>query len=208
MVSSSHPNVPKYLDKVEREARKTAAARHASSTDPERQKYITQQARERAQQRSERAKILKEIENDKLERKLRAGREHELHHHVDSPGGSQLETGRDTTKMGERGTTISVRLPDSRAIRTEFDSRQTLADVRKWIDETRNDPSSAPYVLQTTFPTRTFELSEEHNETLESLLGKGGQVIMKVCPYQNTLLQANGRKLKLTQMRIHKAPKV
>ena len=188
MVSLSHPNVLKHLDKAEREARRAAAERHASSTDPERQKYIAQQAKERAQQRSERAKILKEIENDKLERKLRAGREHELHHHADVPSGSQLETGRNTPKMGESGTTVSVRLPDSRVIRAEFDAQQTLADVRKWIDETRNDSSSAPYVLQTAFPTRTFEVSEEHNETLESLLGKGGQVIMKVCPYQNTPL--------------------
>jgi hypothetical protein len=79
-------------------------------------------------------------------------------------------------------TKVSVRLPDSRVIRGEFEQGKTLEDVRSWIDETRNDRSAPPYVLQTTFPTRTYEVSEERNETLHSILGKGGQVIMKVSP--------------------------
>ena len=75
-------------------------------------------------------------------------------------------------------TTVAVRFPDSRVLRADFQGEKTLADVRLWIDEKRGD--SAPYVLQTTFPTRTFEVSEERSETLQSLFGKGGQVVMKV----------------------------
>lgn len=74
-------------------------------------------------------------------------------------------------------TTVAIRFPDSRVQRADFEGTGTLADVRKWIDERRD---GAPYVLQTTFPTRTFEVSEEHHETLRSIFGKGGQVIMKV----------------------------
>jgi hypothetical protein len=74
-------------------------------------------------------------------------------------------------------TTVAIRFPDSRVQRADFEGTRTLEDVRKWIDERRD---GAPYVLQTTFPPRTFEVSEEHNETLHSIFGKGGQVIMKV----------------------------
>lgn len=63
-----------------------------------------------------------------------------------------------------------------------------MTDVRSWIDSTRNDPSTAPYVLQTTFPIHTFEASEEHSETLHSILGKGGQIIMKVFNFSLPIL--------------------
>jgi len=75
---------------------------------------------------------------------------------------------------------VAVRLPDSTVLRGEFEGQKTLADVRTWIDDQRNDPSAPPYVMQTTFPTRTFEISEEHTEPLSSILGKGGQIILKV----------------------------
>jgi len=67
-------------------------------------------------------------------------------------------------------TTVAIRFPDSRVQRADFEGHRTLADVRKWIDERRD---GAPYVLQTTFPTRTFEVSEEHNETLHSIAYDG-----------------------------------
>ena len=77
-----------------------------------------------------------------------------------------------------------MRLPDSNVIKREFENGQTLRDVRNWIDEIRNDPSAAPYVLQTIFPTSTFEVSEEERETLQSLFGKGGQLILKVVSFR------------------------
>src|SRR5207253_2115461 len=78
--SDPHPISNQYtcmliIDKEMKEARKAAAERQASSSDPERQKYITEQAKERAAQKAQRARILAEIENDKAERKARAERE-------------------------------------------------------------------------------------------------------------------------------------
>lgn len=165
------------IDKDEREARRAAALKQSTSTDPERQKYITQQAKERAQQKSERAKILQQIQADKAERKARAER-----HPTDASKSSNLpqSTANRVESGGDGNTTVSVRLPDSRVLRRDFEMGKTLADVRNWIDESRNDSSAPPYVLQTTFPTRTFEVSEERSETLHSIFGKGGQVIMKV----------------------------
>jgi len=165
------------IDKDEREARRAAALKQSTSTDPERQKYITQQAKERAQQKSERANILQQIQADKADRKARAERTPD---HAPKSASLHESTTSRAVSSGDGTTTVSVRLPDARVIRQDFEMGKTLADVRIWIDESRNDYSAPPYVLQTTFPTRTFQASEEQTETLHSLFGKGGQVIMKV----------------------------
>jgi UBX domain len=172
-----------FIDIQEREARREAAARQAASTDPERQKYIQEHEKERARKKSAREKILAEIEHDKAERKLR--REAAQQQSQLQQQGQQEESSsqrRTISKSYDGETTIAVRLPDSRLIKREFDGDATLDDVRQWIDEMRlvDNTSGAPYVLQSTFPTRTFEASEERNETLRSLFGKGGQLILKV----------------------------
>jgi hypothetical protein len=187
-----------------KEARKAAAERQASSSDPERQKYITQQARERAAQKAQRARILAEIENDKAERKARAERAKQGSSGTGHPNTSinnivsgntnstniatnNTATG-PSTNIAAAGTArfagltkLSIRQPDSKIIKVEFETNKTLSDVRKWIDTNRTDGTS-PYVLQTTFPTRTFEVSEE-SETVGSIFGKGGQCVMKVSSY-------------------------
>ena len=165
-----------YVDKEEKERLRLAAARQAESTDPERQKYISQTAKERAQKKLERAKILQEIENDKLERKHQQQR-----NNTSTPTTPTKPQSPAPKPVGVGGQTkVAVRLPDSRVLRGEFDGEKTLADVRIWIDEQRNEMSAPPYVMQTTFPTRTFEISEEHTEPLSSILGKGGQIILNV----------------------------
>jgi hypothetical protein len=80
-------------------------------------------------------------------------------------------------------TKLSIRQPNSTVLKGEFEATQTLADVRHYIDSNRTDSSNSPYVLQTTFPTRTFEAAEEQHETLGEIYGKGGALIMKVTPY-------------------------
>ena len=168
-----------YVDKEEKERLRLAAARQAESTDPERQKYISQTAKERTQKKLEKAKILQEIENDKLERKKQQQRNNTST--PTTPTKPQSPAPKSTGAGGQ--TKVAVRLPDSRVLRGEFDGdKKTLADVRIWIDEQRNEMSAPLYVMQTTFPTRTFEISEEHTESLSSILGKGGQIILKVPP--------------------------
>jgi hypothetical protein len=95
---------------------------------------------------------------------------------------------------------VSIRQPDSKVLKGEFEADKALADVRVWIDQNRTDGSNAPYVLQTTFPTRTFEVSEEHQETLGSIFGKGGQCIMKVSATRISV--SDSRKLRRIQKRI------
>src|SRR5216117_2844800 len=130
------------VDKDAREARRAAAQKQSTSTDPERQRYLNQVAKERAQQKYERAKILQEIENDRAERKARA--ESNFTTATDAPEPATIKP-----KGHDGMTTIRVRLPDSRIIFQDFEMGKTLADVRDWIDESRNDDSAPPYVLQT-----------------------------------------------------------
>jgi UBX domain len=126
-----------------------------------------------------------------LERKLRAERQARLHHEelsteaVSSSVPAKAKEGKG--KVEEGVTMISVRFPDSIVLKGRFESGKTLKDVRSWIDETRNMSTAPPYVFQTTFPTRTFEVSEEEHETLSSLFGKGGQVVLKVHPYSRVV---------------------
>ena len=191
------------LDKETKQARKIAAERQASSTDPERQKYITEQAKERAAQKAQRARILAEIENDKAERRARAEREKQAATHVDTSPPATSATSNVTQGNATTGTTtwgnataghttnggvargftgltkLTIRQPDSRVLKGEFKPEMTLGDIRRWIDANRLD-GNAPYVLQTTFPTRTFEVAEEQSESVGSVFGKGGQCIMKV----------------------------
>jgi hypothetical protein len=109
-------------------------------------------------------------------------------------------------------TKLSIRQPDSKIIRGEFPAENTLSDIRKWIDINRTDTSggsnSSPYVLQTTFPTRTFEVAEEESETVGSIFGKGGQCIMKVPPqspprFVDRGANALNRRLNPSQKLIH-----
>ena len=122
-----------------------------------------------------------------MERKLRSEREARPHHEevqadgVSSSVQSKVKDGK--AKVEEGITMLSVRFPDSSVLKGRFEGRKKLKDVRSWIDETRNMSAAPPYVFQTTFPTRTFEVSEEENDTLSSLFGKGGQVVLKVRPH-------------------------
>lgn len=204
MVGPSPVSPMLIIDKEMKEARKAAAERQASSSDPERQKYITEQAKERAAQKAQKARILAEIENDKAERKVRAEREKQASlgtGHANTSINNPASGNRNTTNTATRPSTnitatgtsrstgltkLSIRQPDSKTLKVEFETNKTLEDVRKWIDTNRTDGSS-PYVLQTTFPTRTFEVSEER-ETVGSIFGKGGQCVMKVSPYPTSFL--------------------
>lgn len=68
----------------------------------------------------------------------------------------------------------------------EFETNNTLVDVRKWIDTNKTD-RTCPYFLQIIFPTWTFEVSEK-SEMEGSIFGKGKQCVMKVSPYPTSFL--------------------
>jgi UBX domain len=167
------------LDRAEKKARKAAAERARNATDPERIKYVAQREQEREQKRKERQHILQEIENDKLERRKIVATPTTRHTEETVPS----ETSSKVKPL--TGTThISIRQPNSQILKSDFSPSANLTTLRNYIDSHRTDSSPRPYVLQTTFPTRTFQVAEEESLTLGEVFGKGGQCVMKVLPYE------------------------
>jgi UBX domain-containing protein 1/4 len=167
------------IDAEEKASRRAAAQKQSEKTDPERKKYLSQHTEQRQRDKQTRLNILRDIENDKIERKEKAERARQQPSTTTTP--TTMAAGVSTVVRSHEGMTkLSIRQPNSTVLKTEFESRAMLADVRVWIDGNRSDGSTSPYVLQTTFPTRTFEAAEEAQETLGSIYGKGGGLIMKV----------------------------
>jgi hypothetical protein len=117
----------------------------------------------------ERERILKAIEADKVarraekaaaeaERKAAAAAE-KANSSPTAPANQPLPS---TRKVSEH-CAIQVRLLDGSTIRNRFSSQETLKDVRKWVDETREDGKEAYTfkVLLTPLPSKTIDVTEE-----------------------------------------------
>lgn len=130
------------------------------------------------QARRERERVMKLVENDKLERRERLERRKML-----AKAGTEKDTDPSASKLAASGDTrgsdsstskqcaLQVRLLDGKTLRSRFSSDQTLSkDVRSWIDSNRTD-GDTPYNFKqilTPQPNRTLSISDEQ-ETLASL---------------------------------------
>ncbi|KAL8738034.1 MAG: hypothetical protein Q9181_001102 [Wetmoreana brouardii] len=174
-------------DAAETERRKAVAqarreaADAASGTPLSKQSLYAQEQRKRKQEaKAERERILRQIENDKAERKekeaqRRALAKVEAAEAMDAEEASDL-TDRDLPKNWASATqsqqcSLQVRLFNGATIRGKFAPEQTLGnDVRTWIAEQRTDGDS-PFTLKqilTPMPNKTIAISEEE-ESLQSL---------------------------------------
>ncbi|KAL9075242.1 MAG: hypothetical protein Q9157_004072 [Trypethelium eluteriae] len=145
--------------------------------------YAAQERKRKQQDRAERERVRKLVENDKLERQEReARRKGEL---AAGRGlrqaGSQPRAGPSSSAARPAGVcAVQVRLFDGSTIRKRFDSpsTQTLSSsIRTWVDShlksTAGAKSSAipPYTFKhvlTPLPNRTLEVGEEE-KTLQEL---------------------------------------
>lgn len=130
--------------------------------------------------RRERERIMRLVENDKLERKERAERRKmlvrsESDKSIENSGSKVGTSSSDTKEIHLSSTSkkcaLQVRLLDGTTLRSHFSSDQTLSkDVRSWIDSKRTD-GDAPYNFKQILsppPNRTLSISDEQ-ETLASL---------------------------------------
>ena len=166
--------------KAKAEARHAEAERAAPDSAKAKQVSYAQQQRKRQQEaREERERILKVIENDKIERrhkeelrKALAKAEAEGNDGADGLVDRQLssEVSRPRPTLSVE-CAIQVRLFDGSIIRSRFPSKQTLrTDVRRWVDDQRSDGDS-PYTFKqilAPMPNRPITISEE-DESLQSL---------------------------------------
>ncbi|QPC70130.1 hypothetical protein HYE68_000882 [Fusarium pseudograminearum] len=125
--------------------------------------------KKRQQDQEERARILKRIEDDKAERRMRA-EEREKQRRGSMKGGdvaaslvSAPETKlADSTKTGGM-TALQVRLFDGSTLRSRFKTNAPLKEIRQWVDENRND-GAQPYTFKqvlTPLPNKNIDETEE-----------------------------------------------
>ena len=168
--------------KARREAAEAEAARAPPGSTKARDASYAQQQRKRQQAaKLERDRIMKLVENDKVERREREERRKSSA--MIAAGKSPEEQGQDTpaTQLPhetERGVTtsgkeypIQIRLLDGSTIRTRFPIDATLREsIRPWIDRQRSD-GDTPYTFRqilTPLPNRAITISEEE-ESLQAL---------------------------------------
>lgn len=151
-----------------------------NSPDPSKAKqvsYAEQQRRRQLDERLERERIMKDIQNDKATRREKEERRKALAGKVEANDGANgLVNGQilreisSTSSKPRDDCALQVRLFDGSTIRKRFPLHETLQSVRAWISDQGSDGDS-PYTLKqilSPLPNRTIHLSEEE-ESLRSL---------------------------------------
>lgn len=175
-------------DEAEEAKRSAAAARRreeldsgaGSSNDPKRAaetKYALEAKKRRQQDKEERARVLKQIKDNRAEQKAREeeakvareAAQQKIASHPARASGS----GSGSALAVRRGDTcaLQIRLFDGSTIRRTFESKMTLGnEVRKWIDK-EQQISGSPYTFKKILapqPSKSISAGEEE-ESLQEL---------------------------------------
>jgi chemotaxis protein histidine kinase CheA len=147
-----------------------AEAEAGMDTDNARAHKAAEAVRKKKQQdQEERARILKRIEDDKAERRLRA--EQREKQKIDKLKGGDVaaslvsapETKLSSSSRTGAITALQVRLFDGSTLRNRFKTTAHLKEVRQWVDENRGD-GSQPYTFKqvlTPLPNKNIDETEE-----------------------------------------------
>jgi UBX domain len=139
----------------------------APAKDNSRADWVAQQRQRQLQTRTEKERILAQIELDKAVRKARQAEEKRLrlNQTAEAEPISHTQTSRSIRPSNAETTNLQVRLLDGGTIRNQFSADATLTkDVRPWIDS--NLESKAPYTFKHILPpqpARAISMSEENS---------------------------------------------
>lgn len=157
-------------ERARKAAERKAALEAGQPEDPKRAadlKYATLQKKRQQEAREERERVLKQIEDDKAERKARdAARKEQARIMAGTEQPNPF-----TAPSSELGSirradhcALKVRLFDGSAISSRFSSEATLeGEVRKWVDQ-EQQVAESPYIFKhilTPFPNKEISISEE-----------------------------------------------
>ena len=156
-------------ERVRKAAERKAAIEAGQPEDPKRAadlKYAAMQKKKQQEARQERERVLKQIEDDKAERKARDAARKEQ-----AKIAAGTEPNPFTAPSSEMGSirradhcALKVRLFDGSAISSRFPSETTLeGEVRKWVDQ-EQQVAESPYTFKhilTPFPNKEISISEE-----------------------------------------------
>ncbi|TAQ83493.1 hypothetical protein B7494_g8183 [Chlorociboria aeruginascens] len=153
-------------------------------------KYALMQKKRQQEARDDRARILKRVEDDKIERRHKETlRKTQASATIqDTPPAT---SSRQASQSSKTDCALQVRLLDGSSIRSRFPSRGSLrGDVRQWIDETQgiDSPYNFKHVL-TPLPNKNISISEEE-ESLHSL-GLTPNATLILMPVQGFALAYN-----------------
>lgn len=147
--------------------------------------------KKRQEQQEERRRILKRIEDDKAERRLRAQAREQMRTE-DVKGGdvaSSLvnapESKLPSTTKASGMTSLQVRMFDGSTLRSRFKTTSPLKTIRSWVDENRTD-GSQPYTFKqvlTPSPNKTIDETEEDKSVGE--LGLSPSSTLVLIPVKN-----------------------
>lgn len=147
------------------------AGRRSSNTT-----YLEQQRKRQAAAQEERQRVLRLLENDKIERRQKeAGRRQSLAEgYIGVPGPAAKEgipQNSPTPRPTGNETAISFRLLDGSSLKAKFPSLSLLGtDVRQWLDANRNDGDHPYSFLQILAPLPNKQLSiSDENSSLNDL---------------------------------------
>lgn len=147
-----------------------AEAEAGMDTDNARAHKQAEAVRKKKQKdQEEKARILKRIEDDKAERRLRA--EQREKQKLDNLKGGDVaaslvsapETKLSNSSKSGAITALQVRLFDGSTLRNRFKTTAHLKEVRQWVDENRGD-GSQPYTFKqvlTPLPNKNIDETEE-----------------------------------------------
>lgn len=126
-------------------------------------RHLEEMKKQKQMAREERERILKLVRADRAERKAMEGRPSS----EESVTFDVHDNIKDVKKLHVNKCVLMLRLTNSNTLTCQFDSKQTLNDVRKWVDEHRTD-GDCPYAFHRSIPRVTFAESDEL-KTLETL---------------------------------------
>ena len=170
--------------KAKADARKESIATPPDSAKAKQATYAQEQRKRNMEAKLERERILRQIEQDKADRKEREERRKAL---AKAEARGEISEDSDMTeKHGNedgladeknhsipeahksKACAVQVRLFDGSTIRSRFKAVQTLTDVREWVDQERSDdvPFTFKQILSPS-PNHSFTISEEQESLMQ-----------------------------------------
>lgn len=116
-------------EKEERDQRIARDKARRATESPARTKYVAEQRKIREDDLADRQRILRLVENDKIERRAKEERKQQAQRTRQYAGAKSPDSGPSSDE-----TAISFRLLDGSILKAKFSSSSKLKDARRWLD--------------------------------------------------------------------------
>lgn len=134
-------------EKEERDQRIARDKARRETESPARTKYVAEQRKIREDDLADRQRILRLVENDKIERRAKEERKQQAQRTRKYVRTQSPESGPSSNE-----TAISFRLLDGSILKAKFSSSSKLKDVRRWLDTVCFGPRVNRFLLTGGFP--------------------------------------------------------